>query len=190
MRLRLRGTRGRGWSGSRTPADSSPTFTGPAADWPRWASCSTELSSTPSGLRIRGRSRRSLAACAVPRSSGPTPVDEGIRRCRETLERRKDDLKLQAALQDYLAVLLAGQGRFEEARELLGFSQHFWDELGLAGRPSADVRGLRRAAGGRAAARPRRSCAWATPSSSAWASARGSRPPPPCSLERSTSRAS
>jgi class 3 adenylate cyclase/tetratricopeptide (TPR) repeat protein len=62
---------------------------------------------------------------------GPTPVEEGIRRCRETLSRQKDDLRLQAEVQEVLSVLLAAQGQFEEARELMDRARRINEELGL-----------------------------------------------------------
>ncbi len=61
---------------------------------------------------------------------GPTPVDEGIRRCRETLERR-EDLRLQAEVQEVLSVLLAARGQFEEARGLMERARGTIEELGL-----------------------------------------------------------
>jgi class 3 adenylate cyclase/tetratricopeptide (TPR) repeat protein len=91
---------------------------------------------------------------------GPTPVEEGIRRCRGTLERAHEDLRLQATAQDVLAVLVASRGQFDEARDLYHRSQRIHEELGfsiarsgsmyvalvelLAGQPAAAERGLRR----------------------------------------------
>ena len=62
---------------------------------------------------------------------GPAPVDEGIRRCRETLSRNRGDQRLEAEVQEVMAVLLAAQGRFEEARELVGSGEGIFRELGL-----------------------------------------------------------
>jgi len=91
---------------------------------------------------------------------GPIPVAEGIRRCRDTLVQEHDDLGLQAAVQEVLAVLLAAQGQFDEARDLLDRSRRSYEELGiglragtmyaafvelLAGEPAAAARELRRA---------------------------------------------
>ncbi|HZC28840.1 MAG TPA: hypothetical protein VE269_03790, partial [Gaiellaceae bacterium] len=65
---------------------------------------------------------------------GPMPVDDAIRRCRATLERDRDDLGLQATVQEVLSVLVAAKGRFTEARELLDRARRSYQELGLGRR--------------------------------------------------------
>lgn len=62
---------------------------------------------------------------------GPMPVDDAIRRCRATLERERDDLGLQATVQEVLSVLVAAKGRFAEAHELLERARRSYQELGL-----------------------------------------------------------
>ena len=68
---------------------------------------------------------------------GPMPVDEAIRRCRATLERERDDLALQATVQEVLSVLVAAKGRFAEAHELLDRARRSYHELGLGLRAGA-----------------------------------------------------
>jgi class 3 adenylate cyclase/tetratricopeptide (TPR) repeat protein len=62
---------------------------------------------------------------------GPMPVDEAIRRCRATIERERDDLGLQATVQEVMSVLVAAKGRFAEAHELLERARRSYHELGL-----------------------------------------------------------
>ncbi len=62
---------------------------------------------------------------------GPTPVDEGIRRCRAILEEEPENLMLRAEIQELLSVLLAERGDFDEAHELREGSRRIIDELGL-----------------------------------------------------------
>ena len=68
---------------------------------------------------------------------GPIPVDEGILRCRATLDEATDNPRLQAFVQNDLAVLVAAQGRFDEARVLLERAQRTFAELGVGPRPAA-----------------------------------------------------
>jgi class 3 adenylate cyclase/tetratricopeptide (TPR) repeat protein len=75
-----------------------------------------------------------LGAVAV---FGPTPVEEGIERCRTMLGRALDSPRLQAFVKNDLAVLLAAGGEFEQARELLAEAQSTFDALGVGPRPSA-----------------------------------------------------
>ncbi len=62
---------------------------------------------------------------------GPTPADEGIRRCRAILEEEPENLLLRAEVQEVLCVLLAERGEFEEARESREGARGIIDELGL-----------------------------------------------------------
>ena len=61
---------------------------------------------------------------------GPTPVSEGIRRAAEILE-RTDDRWVEAYAQRCLGSLAAMEGRFEEARRLVGDALAIYDDLGL-----------------------------------------------------------
>jgi class 3 adenylate cyclase/tetratricopeptide (TPR) repeat protein len=70
---------------------------------------------------------------------GPAPVEDGIRRCRDTLEHASDDLQLQAIVQCVLAVLVAARGSFDEARDLLDRAQQVFDELGLSLKRAASM---------------------------------------------------
>ena len=62
---------------------------------------------------------------------GPTPADEGIRRCRAILEEEPENLLLRAEVQEVLCVLLAERGEFEEAHESREGARRIIDELGL-----------------------------------------------------------
>jgi class 3 adenylate cyclase/tetratricopeptide (TPR) repeat protein len=92
---------------------------------------------------------------------GPRPASEGIRRCREALQRRPSRTVEACALVE-LGCFLASQGRFDEGREHLarglalyeelgervtvaGVSQEFFDLEMLAGRPAAAEPRLRAA---------------------------------------------
>ena len=68
---------------------------------------------------------------------GPTPAEEGIAHLRQALQRARDDLSLQALVQTDLAVLVASQGAFDEARDLLQRAERTFDELGVGPRPAA-----------------------------------------------------
>jgi tetratricopeptide (TPR) repeat protein len=93
--------------------------------------------------------------------AGPTPAEAGLRRCREVVARADGDRKVRASALIAEALLVAGQGRFDEAREriadarallgevalttwLAGPLAQFagWTEL-LAGNPVAAARELR-----------------------------------------------
>ena len=112
--------------------------------------------------RAGERQETSEILCGLCRAAvlGPTPVLEGIRRCRDTLAREQDDLGLQAAVHEILSVLLAARGEFAEARDVLERARRAYQELGiglragtmyvalvdwLAGEPAAAERELRRA---------------------------------------------
>jgi tetratricopeptide (TPR) repeat protein len=62
--------------------------------------------------------------------SGPLPVHEGIGLCVSLLESSPDDLMLEACCRRWIGCLVARQGRFEEARELVGAAVVAYEELG------------------------------------------------------------
>jgi tetratricopeptide (TPR) repeat protein len=62
---------------------------------------------------------------------GPSPVPDGVRRCRAILERARGDARLTAVIESLLAVLEAMQGKADDARDLYGRSFAALDELGL-----------------------------------------------------------
>lgn len=62
---------------------------------------------------------------------GPTPAEEGIRRCRELLEKSRGDMKGMSSALFAQAMFEAGLGRFGEARELLGQSRGLLQEVAL-----------------------------------------------------------
>ena len=78
----------------------------------------------------------SVGLCGVA-LFGPMPVAEGIDYCHRILEQAADDRRLQAFVQNDLAVLVAAQGRFDEARAVLERAQWIFDELGVGPRPGA-----------------------------------------------------
>jgi tetratricopeptide (TPR) repeat protein len=63
--------------------------------------------------------------------AGPTPADEGIRRCRDVFERARGDKKAMASALFSQAFLEAGLGRFDEARELFGRARALLEEVAL-----------------------------------------------------------
>jgi len=65
--------------------------------------------------------------------SGPTPVDEGIRRCRGILERAQGDRKTMAVALAICGNLEAMGGRFDEARELGARARSVIQEVALPG---------------------------------------------------------
>ena len=62
---------------------------------------------------------------------GPTPVDEGIRRCQEILERSAGDRKAMSTALFIQGKFEAMRGRFDVARELLGRARAILEEIGL-----------------------------------------------------------
>jgi predicted ATPase/class 3 adenylate cyclase len=62
---------------------------------------------------------------------GPTPADEGIRRCEAMLEEVRESPESQAAILRQLACLNAIVGRFALARELIATSNATYADLGL-----------------------------------------------------------
>ena len=76
---------------------------------------------------------------------GPSPVDDAIRRCRQILERYPERRRVTASALRALGALVAMQGRFDEARDLLARDKEILRDLGLtvtlavAGEPAAMV---------------------------------------------------
>jgi class 3 adenylate cyclase/tetratricopeptide (TPR) repeat protein len=62
---------------------------------------------------------------------GPTPVGECIERFQQTLDGAGDNVRLKATVQDVLSVLLAAEGRFDEAREMSARAHLLFRELGV-----------------------------------------------------------
>jgi class 3 adenylate cyclase/tetratricopeptide (TPR) repeat protein len=62
--------------------------------------------------------------------SGPLPVHDAIGRCAALLELSPDDLLLEASCRCWIGCLVARQGRFDEARELVNAAAEGYDELG------------------------------------------------------------
>jgi class 3 adenylate cyclase/tetratricopeptide (TPR) repeat protein len=63
--------------------------------------------------------------------AGPSHVDQGLRRCREVLERGGDDKKAMASALMAQAVFLAGLGRLDEARVLIARARSLLEEVAL-----------------------------------------------------------
>jgi predicted ATPase len=87
----------------------------------------------------------SLSWVALCVWAGPTPADEGLRRCQELLERGKGDKKAMSTALFVQAELEAGLGRFETAREHIAQARSLLQEMGatvwMAG-PLAQFTGL------------------------------------------------
>ncbi len=62
--------------------------------------------------------------------SGPLPVHDGIGLCVSLLESAPDDLMLEACCRRWIGCLVAREGRFEEARELVAAAVAAYEELG------------------------------------------------------------
>ncbi|NUT56615.1 MAG: AAA family ATPase [Thermoleophilia bacterium] len=62
--------------------------------------------------------------------SGPLPVHEGIGLCVSLLESAPDDLLLEACCRRWIGCLVAREGRFDEARELVDAAVEAYEELG------------------------------------------------------------
>ena len=62
--------------------------------------------------------------------SGPLPVHDGIGRCVSLLESAPDDLFMEACCRRWIGCLVARQGRFDEARELVAAAGRAYEELG------------------------------------------------------------
>jgi class 3 adenylate cyclase/tetratricopeptide (TPR) repeat protein len=84
----------------------------------------------------RARNRRdaleSLSWVPLMVASGPTPVDEGIQRCREMLDRAQGDKKVMSSALFSQAGFQASLGRFDEARELLTRARALLEEVALS----------------------------------------------------------
>jgi class 3 adenylate cyclase/tetratricopeptide (TPR) repeat protein len=63
--------------------------------------------------------------------SGPLPVHDGIGLCVSLLESTPDDLFMEACCRRWIGCLVARQGRFEEARELVAAATEAYEELGV-----------------------------------------------------------
>lgn len=63
--------------------------------------------------------------------AGPTPSDEGLRRCAAVLEQGEGDKKVMASALTAQAAFQAGLGRFEEARDSLRRAHALLDEVAL-----------------------------------------------------------
>jgi hypothetical protein len=72
-----------------------------------------------------------LAWLASSAFTGPTPVDEAIRRCEAIREQVNEDRGSAAATLYPLAGLYAMLGRFDEARELLDLASRRLEDLGF-----------------------------------------------------------
>jgi tetratricopeptide (TPR) repeat protein len=62
--------------------------------------------------------------------SGPMPVHDAIGRCAALLEVAPDDLQLEACCRRWIGCLVARQGRFDVARELMDAAVAAYEELG------------------------------------------------------------
>jgi tetratricopeptide (TPR) repeat protein len=62
--------------------------------------------------------------------SGPLPVHDGIGLCVSLLDSAPDDLMLEACCRRWIGCLVAREGRFEEARELVTAATIAYEELG------------------------------------------------------------
>ena len=62
--------------------------------------------------------------------SGPLPVHDGIGLCVSLLESAPDDLLMEACCRRWIGCLVARQGRFDEARELVTAAAAAYEELG------------------------------------------------------------
>jgi predicted ATPase/class 3 adenylate cyclase len=84
----------------------------------------------------RGGRRRELALGYLQLSAvlntGPTPVEDGIRRCEEVLRAEPDSATVASWMWHAMAHLVARLGRFDEARELAAKCLAILDELGQA----------------------------------------------------------
>jgi tetratricopeptide (TPR) repeat protein len=87
----------------------------------------------------------SLSWVALCVWAGPTPAEDGLRRCQELLERGRGDKKAMSTALFAHAELEAGMGRFDRAREHIGQAKAFLQDVGatvwMAG-PLAQFTGL------------------------------------------------
>ena len=90
------------------------------------------MRSTTHGVpAIAGRRPRSWASSGSPPCLARCPWPTAIARCREVLERERDNRVVEPAISRYLAVLEARLGRFDEARTLAARTVELYDELGM-----------------------------------------------------------
>ncbi len=105
--------------------------------------------------RRAGRRREALESLAwVPLmlASGPTPAEEGIRRCREVFAQAEGDRKVMSSALFSQADFEAFLGRFDEARDLLARARALLEEVALPVWAAGPLRAggrVDRAAGGR-----------------------------------------
>jgi ATP/maltotriose-dependent transcriptional regulator MalT len=83
----------------------------------------------------RAGNRRDALECLswVPLmvASGPTPADQGIRRCREVFDQAQGDKKVMSSALFSQASFEAGLGRIQAARELLARARALLEEVAL-----------------------------------------------------------
>ena len=134
----LPGTRGSGRSRSpRTPCRSRA-----AGSWSALSAGSGPGASGPGRRRFSARDatrRRAgdrwqeaeiVGRIGFAAWSGPLPVHDGIGLCVSLLESAPDDLFMEACCRRWIGCLVARQGRFEEARELVAAAAAAYEELG------------------------------------------------------------
>jgi tetratricopeptide (TPR) repeat protein len=79
----------------------------------------------------RREAMESLAWVPLMLASGPTPAEQGIRRCREVFERADGDRKVMSSALFSQADFEAYLGRFDEARNLLARARALLEEVAL-----------------------------------------------------------
>jgi tetratricopeptide (TPR) repeat protein len=103
-------------------------FRGQYAD----AEYSSKRAAEQAGLAGQEQQRaRHLAIYAATSVFGPTPVDEGVRRCEDALRLAADWPSVEAQVRLGMGGLRAMQGDFAQARSLVGRARDLWTELGL-----------------------------------------------------------
>ena len=88
-------------------------------------------SSTHGWRKTRARRPRWSGMLVIALYFGPTPVEEGIARCRDFLAELSGERTIEAAIWSSLAGLLAMRGDFDEARKLWAEASEQYEELGL-----------------------------------------------------------
>jgi class 3 adenylate cyclase/tetratricopeptide (TPR) repeat protein len=83
------------------------------------------------GAGNRRDALESLSWVPLMVASGPTPADQGIRRCREVFDQAQGDKKVMSSALFSQADFEAGLGRIDEARELLGRARALLEEVAL-----------------------------------------------------------
>ena len=87
----------------------------------------------PSNTRVAAAGRASWRWATFscrPSLTGPTPIEDGIRRCEEVLRAEPDSATVASWMWHAMAHLVARLGRFDEARELAAKCLAILDELG------------------------------------------------------------